>query len=90
MEGRWLGLLLWLRVCAGGEFPHVVRGLHTLNHLQVLTGITQAFLSLLRCGTQEKKRGSEVLKLSAVKHQKMGSDSSLHLYDIVDVLRRKM
>lgn len=81
--------MLWLRARTGKEFSCVGRSLHNLN-LLVLRGITQAFLSLPRCGTQEKKRSGKVSKLSAVKHQKIVSNSSLHIYYIVSVLRRKM
>lgn len=81
--------MLWLRARTGKEFSCVGRSLHNLN-LLVLRGITQAFLSLPRCGTQEKKRSGKVSKLSAVKYQKIVSNSSLHIYYIVSVLRRKM
>ena len=88
IERKWPGLLLWLRARTGKEFSCVGRSLHNLNLLFVLRGITQAFLSLPRCGTQEKKRSGKVSKLSAVKHQKIVSNSSLHIYYIVSVLRK--
>lgn len=69
------------------------RGLQGLNLLPLSTKSTKAFRSTwldgVGMGAEGNKGGGEVLKLSAVKHPKMRSESSLHLCCIVACAKEK-